>query len=161
MAPRQHMGQYSKGLSQDLRRTSIHNKYSGSIKITTHLDHISHGKTASGTNRSNRWIYRAFIKIPAKPPGGWPSRFPAPAKERTESLLHSGNEKVMRIMDLENEKVVGLMDVGRVPPIQWQEPSCIMAISGYEPGQCGHGERIFVEALTSDRKLKASREGSK
>ena len=26
----------------DLIRTSIHDKYSGSMQITTHLDHISH-----------------------------------------------------------------------------------------------------------------------
>ena len=31
------------------------------MKIITHLDHISHSKTASGTNLSNRWTYRAFI----------------------------------------------------------------------------------------------------
>ena len=31
-------------------RTSSYGNYSGSTKITTHLDHISHCKTASGTN---------------------------------------------------------------------------------------------------------------
>ena len=31
----------------DLIRTSIYDKYSGSTKISTHLDHISHYKTAS------------------------------------------------------------------------------------------------------------------
>ena len=36
--------------------------YSGSMRITTHLDPISHFKTASGINWSNRWTYRAFIK---------------------------------------------------------------------------------------------------
>ena len=41
--------------------TSIYDKYPGSIKITTHLDHIRHCKAASGTNWSNRWTYRAFI----------------------------------------------------------------------------------------------------
>jgi len=29
--------------------------YSGSMKITTHLDHIGHCKTSSGTNWSYRW----------------------------------------------------------------------------------------------------------
>jgi hypothetical protein len=33
----------------------------GSMKITTHLDPISHCKMASGTNSSNRWTYRVFI----------------------------------------------------------------------------------------------------
>jgi len=42
-------------------RMSICDKYSGSIKITTHLDHISHCKEISGTNLSNRWTYRLFI----------------------------------------------------------------------------------------------------
>ena len=37
-------------------------KNSGSVKYTTHLDHISHCKTASGTNWSNRLTYRVFIK---------------------------------------------------------------------------------------------------
>ena len=31
-------------------RTRMHDKYSGSTKITTRLDHVSHCKTASGTN---------------------------------------------------------------------------------------------------------------
>ena len=39
-------------------RTSIYDKYSGSMKITTHLDPISHCKTLSHTNWSNRWTYR-------------------------------------------------------------------------------------------------------
>ena len=43
-----------------LIRTSIYDKYSGSMKITTHLDRISHCKTASGTNWSNGWTYRVF-----------------------------------------------------------------------------------------------------
>jgi len=30
--------------------TSVYDRYSGSMKITTHLDHISHCETASGTN---------------------------------------------------------------------------------------------------------------
>ena len=36
-------------------------KYSGSTENTTHLNHISHRKTASGINWSNRWTYRVFI----------------------------------------------------------------------------------------------------
>ena len=46
---------------EDFIRTSICDKYSGSMKITTRLDHTSHCKTASGTNWSNRWTYRVFI----------------------------------------------------------------------------------------------------
>ena len=38
-------------------RTSMHDKYSGSMKITTHLDHISHCKIASGQKGSNAWKY--------------------------------------------------------------------------------------------------------
>ena len=49
--------------SRNFIRTSICDKYSGSIKITSHLDHISHWKTASGTNWSNRWTYRVLITI--------------------------------------------------------------------------------------------------
>ena len=52
------MGSFS---SPDFTRTSICDKCSCSTKITTHLDHISHCKTAFGTNRSNRWTYRVFI----------------------------------------------------------------------------------------------------
>ena len=37
-----------------LIQTSIYDEYSGTMKITTHLDHISHCKTASGTNGSKR-----------------------------------------------------------------------------------------------------------
>ena len=40
---------------------SVYDEYSGSIKITTHLGHISHCETASGTNRSNRWTQRVLI----------------------------------------------------------------------------------------------------
>ena len=47
---------------EDLTRTGVDDKYWGSTKITTHLDHISHCKTASGTNWSNRWTHRVFIK---------------------------------------------------------------------------------------------------
>ena len=44
----------------NLIRTSIEDKYSGSMKLTAHLD-ISPCKTASGTNWSNGWTYRVFI----------------------------------------------------------------------------------------------------
>ena len=42
-------------------RMSICDKYTGSMKVTTLLDHASHCKTASGTNWSSRWTYRVFI----------------------------------------------------------------------------------------------------
>ena len=42
---------------QNLVRTSIYDKYLVSMQISTHLDHISNFKTASGTNWSNRWTY--------------------------------------------------------------------------------------------------------
>ena len=45
----------------DLIRTSLCDIHSGSTKITTHLDHISHCKTTSGTNWSIGWRYRGFI----------------------------------------------------------------------------------------------------
>ena len=38
----------------DLIRTSVHDTYSGSMKITTHLDRISDHKTASDTNWSTK-----------------------------------------------------------------------------------------------------------
>ena len=44
--------------TQDFIRTSICDKYSGSTKITTHLNFIRHCRTASGTNWSNRRTYR-------------------------------------------------------------------------------------------------------
>jgi len=40
---------------EDLIRASICDKYPGSMKLTTHLDHISHCETSSGTNGPNRW----------------------------------------------------------------------------------------------------------
>ena len=46
---------------RDLIRTSECDKYSGLIKIITHLDHISHCETASGTNWSNRWTYQVSL----------------------------------------------------------------------------------------------------
>ena len=39
----------------DLIRISTHRKCLGSMNITTHLDHVSYCKTASGTNWLNRW----------------------------------------------------------------------------------------------------------
>ena len=45
----------------DFIRTTIHDQYSHSMKITTRLDQISDCKTASGTNWSNRWTYRVFF----------------------------------------------------------------------------------------------------
>ena len=45
----------------DFIRTSVYDKYSDLMKITTRLDHISHGKTTFGTNWSNRWTYRLFV----------------------------------------------------------------------------------------------------
>ena len=45
----------------DLVRTSIYEKYSGSMKIATRLDHIRNRKTASGANWSKRRTYRLFI----------------------------------------------------------------------------------------------------
>ena len=50
-----------RGRAQDLISTSSYDKHSGSTKITTHLDHISHRKAASGKDFSNRWTYRVFI----------------------------------------------------------------------------------------------------
>ena len=46
---------------RDLLRSSVSDKYSGSMKITTHLHHISRCKRASDTNWSSRWTYRVFI----------------------------------------------------------------------------------------------------
>ena len=45
----------------DIIRTSMYNTYSGSLKITSHLDHIGHCERSSGTDWSNRWTYRVFI----------------------------------------------------------------------------------------------------
>ena len=44
----------------DLIRTIVYDKYSGSMKITTHLDHTSHFKIVSGTKWSSRWTYPTF-----------------------------------------------------------------------------------------------------
>ena len=48
-------------LWNDLSQTSFHDRNSGSMKITTSLDHFSHCKTSSGTDWSNRLTHRAFI----------------------------------------------------------------------------------------------------
>ena len=45
----------------DFIRTSICDKYSVSMNITSHMDHIRHCKTASGTNWSNGWTHRVCI----------------------------------------------------------------------------------------------------
>ena len=39
-------------------RPYVYDRYLGSTKITTHLDHTGRCKIASGTNWSNRWTYR-------------------------------------------------------------------------------------------------------
>ena len=48
-------------VQQDLIWTSIHDKNSGSTKINTHLDHMSHHKTTPCTNWSNKWTYRVVM----------------------------------------------------------------------------------------------------
>ena len=54
--------QFGQEHSANFIRTSIYDKYLGSMKIiTTHLDHICDCKTASGKNLSNGWTYRVFI----------------------------------------------------------------------------------------------------
>ena len=45
----------------DVNRRSICDEYSGSTKISTHLDHISHREIACGTHQSKRWTYRVFV----------------------------------------------------------------------------------------------------
>ena len=45
----------------DLIRTSICDKYSGSMKITTHLDDICHGQYSPVTNWLKRWTNQIFI----------------------------------------------------------------------------------------------------
>ena len=47
--------------NKNLVRAIISYKHSGSMKTTTHLDRMSHCKSASGTNWSNRWSSRVFI----------------------------------------------------------------------------------------------------
>ena len=44
----------------DFIRTTLYNQYSGSTKITTHLDHTGHCKTTSGSNWSRRQTYRVL-----------------------------------------------------------------------------------------------------
>ena len=48
-------------IKPDFIRTSICEKYSGPMKITTHLEQISVCKKASGINWSNEWTYRVFF----------------------------------------------------------------------------------------------------
>ena len=45
----------------DLIRTSFCDTNPGSMKIAAHLDHISHCRTASGTDWSMRCTHQAFI----------------------------------------------------------------------------------------------------
>ena len=47
--------------TRNLIRVSIHEKISGSIKVTTHLNHISHCKTYYGKRWSNRWTYQVSL----------------------------------------------------------------------------------------------------
>ena len=48
--------------SNNLIWTSFYDEHSGSMTITSHLDHISHCKTTvSGTTWSNRWTHRVHI----------------------------------------------------------------------------------------------------
>ena len=75
-----------KGLRpQNLIRSSIHDKFSGVMKITTHLYHISHCKTSSGTNWSKRWTHRVFIQILA----AIRSVNPSAAAEKTRHIRDS------------------------------------------------------------------------
>ena len=50
-------------LPKNLIRASIYDETSGSMKITTHLDHTNHCQSASGKNRSNRWTYRVSMDL--------------------------------------------------------------------------------------------------
>ena len=43
-----------------LIRTIIYDKLSGSTKVTTHLDHVSHCEITSGTSWLNGWTYRVL-----------------------------------------------------------------------------------------------------
>ena len=45
----------------NLIQMSMNDKHLGSMKMTTHLDHISRCKSASGTNQSSRRTYRVFF----------------------------------------------------------------------------------------------------
>ena len=49
-----------RGVDVVLIRMSVYDKYSGSMKMTSHLDHVSRVKAASGANWSNRCTYRVF-----------------------------------------------------------------------------------------------------
>ena len=48
-------------MRQERRLWRVPHQYSGSMKTTTRLYHISHCQTASGTNWSNRWTFRVSI----------------------------------------------------------------------------------------------------
>ena len=66
----------------DFIRTSVYDENSGSMKITTHLDHITHCRAAYGADWSNRWTYQVSIintrhdQIPVLAPGGFRNRYP-------------------------------------------------------------------------------------
>ena len=45
----------------DFIQKTIFDKYSGSMKITAQLYHISRCEAVCGTNWSNRWTYRVFV----------------------------------------------------------------------------------------------------
>ena len=49
---------------------SIQDKHAGSIKVTTHLNHISHCQAASGTGWLNRWTHRVYYKHSPRLNGG-------------------------------------------------------------------------------------------
>ena len=51
LVPQRHLAACFRGPAPAFARTSIYDKYSRSMKITTHLDYISRCKTTSGTNR--------------------------------------------------------------------------------------------------------------
>ena len=56
-APERNQGQAPDLQVEDFIRPSIFDKYSGSMKVTAHLDHVSRCKTASGTTWSDRWTH--------------------------------------------------------------------------------------------------------
>ena len=61
---------------------NIHDKNSGPIKITAQLHHISHCKTATGTNWSNRWTYHGN-----SPGFDWPQAWaPGGAKRASDGV---------------------------------------------------------------------------
>jgi hypothetical protein len=50
-----------RGGPEGVRPCSSGDYYSGSMKLTTHWDHMSHCKTASCTHWSNKWTYREYM----------------------------------------------------------------------------------------------------